>query len=84
MGHAAPPSPKKPQLENDSEIDMITHSKQKWEVGQIVKVGFVANLKVVEIVPTPGDYAPDAYLLRNDKTGAEYRFVPHKGLERLN
>lgn len=38
-------------------------SKQKWEVGQIVKVGFVAGLEVIGKVATPGDYMPDLYVL---------------------
>jgi hypothetical protein len=62
---------------------MITKSKQQWEVGQTVKVGFLNNLTVIAKVPTPGDYAPDAYILRSPK-GTEYRFVPHNGIERLN
>jgi hypothetical protein len=62
---------------------MITNSSQNWEVGQIVKVGFMSNLTVIAKVPTPGDYAPDAYILRSAK-GVEYRFVPHNGIERLN
>ena len=62
---------------------MITNSSQNWEVGQTVKVGFLSNLTVIAKVPTPGDYAPDAYTLRSAK-GVEYRFVPHNGIERLN
>lgn len=62
---------------------MITNSKQAWEVGETVKVGFL-TLRVTAKVPTPGDFAPDAYLL-TDKTGQrKYRFVPHNGLERLS
>lgn len=60
---------------------MITNSKQQWEVGNTVKVGFM-TLTVVRKVPTPGDYAPDAYELVSAK-GINYRFVPHKGLERV-
>jgi hypothetical protein len=63
---------------------MITRSKQSWSVGQVVKVGFMSNLTVVEIELTPGDFAPDAYILRNEKTGATYRFVPHNGIVRIN
>jgi hypothetical protein len=57
---------------------MITKSKQQWEVGQTVKVGFLSGLIVLAKVPTPGDCAPDAYLLaRGEKF---YSFVPHNGL----
>lgn len=61
---------------------MISNSKQKWTVGQTVKVGFVSGLEVVAVVPTPGDSAPDAYILsRNQQL---YSFVPHKGLSKVD
>ena len=60
---------------------MITRSKQVWEVGSRVKVGFL-SLTVTKKVPTPGDYMPDAYQLVSDK-GVRYEFVPHNGLTRL-
>lgn len=56
---------------------------QSWHVGEIVNVGFVRGLMVLKVEPTPGDFAPDAYLLRA-RSGAEYRFVPHNGLTRTN
>lgn len=59
---------------------MITNSKQAWEVGQTVKVGFM-SLEVVAKVATPGDYMPDAYALKSAK-GVFYRFVPHNGLSK--
>lgn len=58
---------------------MITKTKQNWEVGQTVKVGFM-SLQVVAKVPTPGDWLPDAYALTSN--GKFYRFVPHNGLAR--
>lgn len=62
---------------------MIKNSTQVWEVGEIVKIGFL-TLRITAKEPTPGDYAPDAYLLI-DKTGMKkYRFVPHNGIERIN
>lgn len=60
---------------------MITNSKQNWEVGSKVKVGFMI-LTVKRMVATPGDFAPDAYILQSSK-GKVYRFVPHNGLELL-
>lgn len=61
---------------------MITRTTQRWEVGEMVKVGFL-TLRITAKEPTPGDYMPDAYRL-TDKTGTKtYRFVPHNGLERL-
>lgn len=61
---------------------MINRSKQNWEIGEVVKVGFLNGLTVVAKIPTPGDYAPDAYALSQASTGRIYRFVPHKGIER--
>ncbi len=61
---------------------MIKHSKQDWAVGQQVKVGFLANLTVVAVLLTPGDYAPDAYILT--RAGVFYEFVPHNGISRLS
>lgn len=60
---------------------MITNSKQVWEVGESVKVGFL-NLIVCAKVATPGDFAPDAYVLTNKGGDKFYRFVPHNGLQR--
>lgn len=61
---------------------MITKTKQSWEVGQTVKVGFM-SLVVAAKVPTPGDFAPDAYLLTNHAVTQLYKFVPHNGCEKL-
>lgn len=71
-------------INNAPEQIMIRNSNQTWEVGEVVKVGFL-TLRVTEKVPTPGDSAPDAYILcglgsNNHRT---YRFVPHNGIERL-
>lgn len=64
---------------------MITKSKQVWQVGEVVKVGFL-QLRVTERVATPGDYKPDAYILcgLGKNSDRKYRFVPHNGLERLS
>lgn len=59
-------------------------SKQSWNIGQIVKVGFVSGLEVLEKIATPGDYRPDQYVLRQQSTGRFYSFVPHHGLSRAN
>jgi hypothetical protein len=67
---------------NQPETEMVRNSKQVWEVGETVKVGFL-TLRITAKEATPGDYLPDAYLL-TDKTGSKvYRFVPHNGLERV-
>lgn len=65
-------------------------AQQEWTIGATVNVGFLKGLEVIEKVPTPGDHAPDAYVLFKDLTplgsarqeGRFYRFVPHKGIER--
>ena len=57
-------------------------AKQSWQVGDTVKVGFIVGLEVVKKVATPGDYAPDAYVLWQPSTDHFYRFVPHSGLQR--
>lgn len=57
-------------------------AKQSWDIGETVKVGFISGLEVIKKIPTPGDYAPDAYVLWQAKTNRFYRFVPHKGIER--
>jgi hypothetical protein len=61
-----------------------SRTKQVWQEGETVNVGFVRGLEVVKRVPTPGDFAPDAYALWQPTTGRFYRFVPHNGLERCN
>lgn len=60
----------------------ITRTQQNWTIGQTVKVGFM-TLRVIGFTPTPGDWMPDVYTLESAK-GAQYRFTPHHGLERLN
>lgn len=62
---------------------MITNSKQVWQVGETVKVGFL-SLRVCARVATPGDYKPDAYALTNAKGDRFYQFVPHNGLTRCD
>lgn len=57
---------------------MIRNSKQNWEIGNTVKVGFL-TLKVIAKRATPGDYMPDAYLLTNVAGSKVYEFVPHNG-----
>jgi len=58
-------------------------AKQVWAVGQIVNVGFLKNLTVMERIPTPGDYRPDVWRLIG-ANGAEYEFTPHCGIARVN
>lgn len=62
---------------------MVKNSKQVWEVGEMVKVGFL-SLIVTAKEPTPGDFMPDAYRLVSRDGSKQYRFVPHNGLQRIN
>lgn len=64
------------------EVFVITRSKQSWQIGHTVRVGFL-TLRVIGVQPTPGDYRPDAYLLESFDGLKQYRFVPHNGLERV-
>ena len=59
---------------------MIQNSKQNWEVGQTVKVGFL-SLEVVAKIATPGNWLPDQYALKSVK-GIFYQFIPHHGVVR--
>ena len=61
---------------------MITTTKQNWNVGSTVKVGFM-SLIIKASVYTPGDYLPDAYILSNIAGTQLYKFVPHNGLEKV-
>lgn len=62
---------------------MVKNSKQNWQVGVTVKVGFL-SLVVKAAIATPGDYLPDAYILANQAGTQLYRFVPHNGLEKID
>jgi len=71
-------------LSSTVEKQMIVNSKQSWEVGEVVKVGFL-KLRVLSKEPTPGDYMPDAYILCGlaNNSHKRYRFVPHNGLQAI-
>jgi hypothetical protein len=61
---------------------MARNSKQVWQVGETVKVGFM-SLRILAKVPTPGDFLPDAYALTNADGSRFYKFVPHNGCQRV-
>ncbi|MCK4121365.1 hypothetical protein HFK83_03135 [Ralstonia pseudosolanacearum] len=62
---------------------MITKTKQNWQVGATVKVGFL-TLVVKAAVATPGDFQPDAYILVNLAGTQLYKFVPHNGVQKID
>lgn len=61
---------------------MITHTKQNWQPGTLVKVGFL-TLRVVSIRAVR-DGLPDLYTLESADGGKRYEFVPHNGLSRVS
>lgn len=58
---------------------VIAKSKQNWEIGNLIKVGFL-TLKVLNIEAGKNGL-PDYYILENPKNGGLYRFIPWYGLE---
>lgn len=60
---------------------MIYRTKQAWEIGKQVKVGFL-TLTVLEINKPNGDGLPGEYILTNNK-GEKYSFIPHNGLHKI-
>lgn len=61
---------------------MIQRSKQKWEVGAVVKVGFL-TLRVLGVRAVK-DWMPDIYDLESLDGSRRYEFIPHNGLTRVN
>ena len=62
----------------------MIHTSQvgnKWEVGQVVRVGFL-HLRVLG-VEAVRDWMPDIYTLANLEGTRRYEFIPHHGLRRL-
>jgi hypothetical protein len=62
---------------------VIRNSKQKWEVGQTVKQGFL-SLVVMAAIPTPGDGLPDAYVCTNSEGDKLYEVIPYNGYRRID
>ena len=60
----------------------IINTKQSWQVGDRVNVGFMKNLLVTKI-DAIYDGLPDIYTLKSN-TGKLYQFTPHNGIERIN
>ena len=59
---------------------MIKNSKQSWEVGQTVRVGFL-SLTVIAPLEATGDGLPGAYILTS---GTQlYAFVAHNGVRKI-
>jgi hypothetical protein len=58
----------------------VKRTRQNWSIGSKVKIGFL-TLEIVNFTPTPKDYRPDVYTLKNEK-GQLYTFTPHYGLKK--
>ena len=58
-----------------------TKAGNKWEVGNVVKVGFLM-LRVLS-VRAEKDYLPDIYTLKSLNGLRRYEFIPHNGLHRI-
>ena len=61
---------------------MITNTKQNWEVGKTVKVGFLTL--IVTGIRQVKDDLPDIYELVSPNRTKRYEFIPHNGLTRVN
>lgn len=60
---------------------MTKNSKQSWQVGSTVRVGFLSLVVIASLAPT-GDGLPGALILTN---GSQlYAFVPHNGLSKIS
>ena len=55
----------------------IKITKQNWNIGEEVKIGFM-KLRVTGM-RAEYDYLPDIYTLES-ATGKKYEFIPHNGL----
>jgi hypothetical protein len=62
---------------------MITHSRQDWSIGSVVRVGFL-RLRVIAAIATPQNYRPDEYALESLDGTKWYRFTPHHGIVRVD
>ncbi len=52
-------------------------AKQRWEVGQVVNVGFIKGLVV------KGRNSDGSYALWQPSTNRRYEFTPHLGISRV-
>jgi hypothetical protein len=60
---------------------MIRNTKQNWQAGSIVNVGFL-KLRVISARAVK-DGMPDIYTLESLDGSKRYEFIPHNGLTRI-
>lgn len=61
----------------------MKNSTENWSIGGIVKIGFLQLRIIGSKVSTPGNYAADEWPLESLNGQKFYRFIPHKGLFRM-
>lgn len=57
------------------------NKNKHWSIGSIVSVGWLKNLRVVD-VRAEKDGMPDIYTLESAR-GIRYEFIPHHGIHRI-
>lgn len=55
----------------------MENTRNNWQVGATVRVGFLNGLHVHEKVASPGNFRPDGFILSRGEQ--VYAFVPHNG-----
>lgn len=63
-------------------VDTTTSKNASWNIGKVVKVGFLF-LRVVGCTAVK-DGKPDIYYLASLDGSKHYEFIPHNGLRRIN
>ena len=61
----------------------IINTRQSWQIGDRVNVGFMKDLLVTKIDAIVDGLA-DIYTLKNTNNNKLYQFTPHNGIERIN
>ena len=62
----------------------MKNSSENWTVGEIVRIGFLSLRIIGNKVATPGNYAADEWPLESLNGKSFYRFIPHRGLHRMD
>lgn len=62
---------------------MRTNQHQDFSTGSIVNVGFLKCLRVTSEEITVSQHGTEKAYLLQAKSGQEYRFRPHQGIEKL-
>ena len=60
-----------------------TINRQNWQIGALVNVGFMKNLKVIQITYRFSGRWEHVYTVES-ANGTRYEFTPHNGIRRIN